>query len=92
MKDIPGAAVGWLVRRVWGRGIAPEASRACLKAAFELWQVPEVMAVIFPGNSKSARVLEKLAFKPNGMLNIYDMELECFALQSSAPWATASGT
>ncbi len=76
-----------LVQRMWGRGIAPEASRACVQAAFDLWQVPRVMAVIDDDNEKSARVLEKLAFKPRGKLRIYDMELELF-LRDSSPDAT----
>ncbi len=41
------------------------------------------MTVIYPGNEKSARVLEKLAFRPHGRLHIYDMELELFVLDSS---------
>ena len=72
-----------LVQRMWGQGIVPEASRACVQAAFDLWQVPRVMAVIDDDNEKSARVLEKLAFKPRGELRIYDMELELFVLDSS---------
>lgn len=72
-----------LPQRMWGRGIASEGSRTCVKAAFEKWQVPEVMAVVDDGNDKSVRVLEKLAFKPHGKLHIYDMELDCFLLKSS---------
>ncbi len=72
-----------LPQRMWGRGIVPEGSRACIKAAFDIWQVPEVMAVVDDGNDKSVRVLEKLAFKPHGKLHIYDMELDCFLLKSS---------
>jgi RimJ/RimL family protein N-acetyltransferase len=71
-----------LVQRMWGQGIVPEASRACIKAAFDLWQVPRVMAVIYPGNRKSARVLEKLAFAARGQLRIYDLELELFVLDA----------
>lgn len=72
-----------LVQRAWGKGIVTEASRACLRAAFDIWQVPEVMAVIYPGNIKSARVVEKLGFQPHGRMSIYDMDLECFLLASS---------
>lgn len=73
-----------LVQRAWGQGIVPEASRACLQVAFDLWQLPEVMAVILPGNKKSARVLEKLSFTARGQTNMHDMELELYVLESSS--------
>ena len=46
----------------WGRGLATEAGRALLDAAFALQYLPEIFALVFPQNIASIRVLEKLGF------------------------------
>lgn len=44
----------------WGRGLATEAARACLRYAFAEKNLPRVLAVTDAANAASARVLEKL--------------------------------
>lgn len=46
----------------WGRGLASEAARGCLRHAFEVLKAPRVVALIDPENTASRRVLEKLGF------------------------------
>lgn len=50
----------------WGRGLATEASRACLQYAFEEVGLERVMAGVEPQNVASKRVLEKLGMKYAG--------------------------
>ena len=52
-----------LARPFWGRGLATEAARACLRYAFEKLKLPAVSAITRPGNLRSRRVMEQLGMK-----------------------------
>jgi RimJ/RimL family protein N-acetyltransferase len=52
----------------WGRGLATEAARACLRFAFEEAGLESVVAGTDPPNSASLRVIEKLGMRPVGEL------------------------
>ena len=58
-----------LTSEVWGRGIATEASRACLRYAFDEAGVRRVIAGADAPNIASLRVIEKLAMQPIGNIN-----------------------
>ncbi|MFN8201722.1 MAG: GNAT family N-acetyltransferase [Solirubrobacteraceae bacterium] len=59
--------LGYLLRRDrWGRGLATEAARAILDAAFTDLGAREVMAVVDEGNDASLNVLRKLGFSEVG--------------------------
>ena len=58
----------WLVRRHWGRGYATEAGRALLAAARHGLRVKRLDAGHFVDNPASGRVLEKLGFRPTGLV------------------------
>jgi RimJ/RimL family protein N-acetyltransferase len=58
----------WLARGNWGRGYATEAGRALLATARHGFRVKRLDAGHFLDNPASGRVLEKLGFKPTGMI------------------------
>jgi RimJ/RimL family protein N-acetyltransferase len=58
----------WLVRRHWGRGYATEAGRALLATARHGLRLKRLDAGHFLDNPASGRVLEKLGFKPTGLV------------------------
>jgi RimJ/RimL family protein N-acetyltransferase len=58
-----------LVRRAWGQGIASEAGAALLDYAFRTLALPRVVAVTYPENRASQRVLEKIGFVREGELD-----------------------
>ncbi|HEX9964602.1 MAG TPA: GNAT family N-acetyltransferase [Allosphingosinicella sp.] len=58
----------WIVRRHWGRGYATEAGRALLAAARHGLRVARLDAGHFLDNPASGRVLEKLGFRPTGIV------------------------
>ncbi|HEU4657031.1 MAG TPA: GNAT family N-acetyltransferase [Capillimicrobium sp.] len=63
----PELELGYLLRHdAWGRGLATEAARACLDAAFGGLGVREVVAVVDIGNDASLRVLWKVGFRVEG--------------------------
>jgi RimJ/RimL family protein N-acetyltransferase len=73
--------VGWhLHPDSWGHGYATEAARAVIERGFGLG-LPEVYAVVRPGNEASMAVCRRLGMAPLGRLRRwYDVELEAFRL------------
>ncbi|WP_104523878.1 GNAT family N-acetyltransferase [Blastococcus atacamensis] len=75
--------IGWhLHPDSWGQGYATEAARAVIGRAFGLG-LPEVYAVVRPGNERSMAVCRRLGMAPLGrMRHWYDVELEAFRLMA----------
>jgi ribosomal-protein-alanine N-acetyltransferase len=71
--------IGWhLHPSNWGRGYAAEAARAVLGRAFSA-DIPEVFAVMLPGNEMSMAVARRLGMEHLGRTDrYYDGELELF--------------
>lgn len=57
-----------LAREAWGQGLMHEALTALLDHGFERWKLNRVEADIDPRNTASARVLERLGFRAEGLL------------------------
>jgi RimJ/RimL family protein N-acetyltransferase len=53
-----------LLKAYWNRGLATEACTACLQAMFATFPLSSVVATVYPENSRSIAVLEKLGMKP----------------------------
>ncbi|UOY02524.1 GNAT family N-acetyltransferase [Blastococcus sp. PRF04-17] len=77
--------VGWhLHPDSWHRGYATEAARAVIDRGFDAG-LPEVYAVVRPGNAASLAVCARLGMQPLGRLRRwYDVELEAFRLMAPA--------
>jgi RimJ/RimL family protein N-acetyltransferase len=58
-----------LMRRAWGGGIASEAAAALVDYAFGTLGLPRLVAVTYPENRASQRVLDKLRFMRQGELD-----------------------
>ena len=60
----PGIELVYMLdRHAWGRGLATEAGRACLRYGFEELHLETVYALTMPGNQRSRRVLERVGMK-----------------------------
>jgi RimJ/RimL family protein N-acetyltransferase len=77
--------VGWhLHPDSWGHGYATEAACAVIAQGFEAG-LPEVYAVVRPGNEASLAVCRRLGMTPLGRFRRwYDVELEAFRLMAPA--------
>jgi RimJ/RimL family protein N-acetyltransferase len=77
--------VGWhLHPDSWGRGYATEAANAIIERGFDAG-LPEVYAVVRPGNRASVAVCRRLGMAPLGRFRRwYDVELEAFRLMAPA--------
>ncbi len=59
-----GVEIGWRIRSDhWGRGIAPEAARECLRHGFEDLGFDEVISFTAVTNTKSRRVMSKIGLR-----------------------------
>ncbi len=73
-----------LARRSWGKGIATEAVAALIGYAFRSLGLPRVVAVVYPENVASRRVLEKLGFAYDGLCDYKDVRVPRYALSAEA--------
>jgi RimJ/RimL family protein N-acetyltransferase len=69
-----------LARRSWGRGIATEAASALVDYAFRVLELPRTVAVVYPENRASRRVLEKLGFVHDGLFEYKGARVDHFTL------------
>lgn len=68
-RDTATGEIGYsIVRDFRGQGIATEAVRALIDEAFAQAKLERVNAYCLPGNTASRRLLERLAFSPEGVL------------------------
>jgi RimJ/RimL family protein N-acetyltransferase len=59
-----GVEIGWRIRsEFWGRGIAPEAARACLAVGFGELGFDEILSFTATTNTNSRRVMEKIGLR-----------------------------
>lgn len=80
-----------LARCAWGQGIATEAARALVAYALGPLALPRVVAVTYPENRASQRVLDKLGFERRGLREYKGVEATYHVLTSSAWGAPAAG-
>lgn len=69
-----------LCRDAWGMGCATQAAAQLCHYAWRTLDVPELIAVVWPGNTASKRVLEKLGFVHTGPERHYGRDTEVYAL------------
>ncbi|TMJ13364.1 MAG: GNAT family N-acetyltransferase [Alphaproteobacteria bacterium] len=81
----------WIGRRHWGNGYATEAGRAVLEIACQSLRLRKLSSGHFLDNPASGRVLEKLGFRPTGIIaprysagrgemapcRLFELELSC---------------
>ncbi len=68
----PDVEVAYLFRRDrWGRGYATEALRAVLQLTREQLGLARVVALAYPDNDASRRVMEKAGMRPDGRVDAY---------------------
>ncbi len=77
-----------LARASWGRGIATEAATALIGYAITGVGLPRIVAVTFPKNAASQRVLQKLGFVHDGTSDYKGFRVPHFTLAAGA-WLRA---
>jgi len=67
-----------LERSRWGQGYATEMARACLEAGFGGFGLTRVVALAYPLNAASIRVMHKCGMHPAGTVVAHGHELVCY--------------
>jgi ribosomal-protein-alanine N-acetyltransferase len=84
LEEGPEIELGYsLKKKSWGRGYATEASRAALGAGFDRVGLRTIVALAYPDNARSRKVLEKLGMAHVGTAHHFGVDLEKYEL--SAP-------
>jgi ribosomal-protein-alanine N-acetyltransferase len=65
-------------RSAWGQGYATEAARACLAAALGPLGLKRVIALAYPENAQSVRIMQKLGMRDAGTITAYGHKLVCY--------------
>ncbi|MGH2417266.1 MAG: GNAT family N-acetyltransferase [Candidatus Limnocylindria bacterium] len=72
----PDVEAAYLFRRDrWGRGYATEALRAILELGRSQLGLARIVALAYPGNDASRRVMEKAGMRPDGTVVAYGREM-----------------
>jgi RimJ/RimL family protein N-acetyltransferase len=72
-----------LAPAVWNRGYATEAARAWVETAFAARGLDRVVALAFPANRASTRVMEKLGMRLESEVDLYGVSLVRYAVERS---------
>jgi [ribosomal protein S5]-alanine N-acetyltransferase len=81
----PEFEIGYHIRRDrWGMGYATEAAAACLKYGFDEMELPRIVAVTFPDNFASRRVLTKIGMREEGLARAYEYDVVFFSKDNPA--------
>gem|GEM_PF-233375 len=65
----------------WGKGYATEAGQAVIDLAKEMLFLDEIMALSYPENKASRKVIEKMNFKYVGQEEYFNQQLDVFSLK-----------
>jgi 3-dehydroquinate dehydratase/shikimate dehydrogenase len=61
---VPAVEIGWrLLPEFWGKGLAQEGAKACIKYGFEKLHLKEIIAFTTVANYRSRNVMEKIHMK-----------------------------
>jgi ribosomal-protein-alanine N-acetyltransferase len=67
-----------LERPAWGLGYATEITAACLAAGFGPFGLQRIIALAYPLNAASIRVMHKCGMRPAGTLQAHGHDLVCY--------------
>jgi RimJ/RimL family protein N-acetyltransferase len=80
-----------LARQAWGRGLATEAAGALADHALGALALPRLVAVTYPDNHASQRVLDKLGFTRDGLRDYKGVVVTFHVLRAEARAALMRG-
>ncbi len=69
-----------LLPELWGRGLATEASLACIRYGFEKLALSRIIGLVDPLNVQSVRVLEKCGLKFEKMVEINSKQVARYVI------------
>ena len=71
-----------MIRKFWGVGIGTEAARAWLEFGFNVVKLKRIVAVAYPANEKSWRIMEKIGMKREKIETHYGAQCVFYGISS----------
>jgi RimJ/RimL family protein N-acetyltransferase len=91
LKELDETEVAYLLDKgYWNRGYATEGSRASLSYGFGEAGLDRIVALAFPGNIASRRVMEKLGMSLEGVIHIWKLDLVKYSITREEFLSTGS--
>lgn len=82
-----------LAKAAWGQGLAAEAARAVVADGFERVGLPEIIAVAYPANTASQRVMAKIGMQSQGLSSrYYNTEMALYSIRREVWQAAKTAT
>lgn len=69
-----------LAKDYWGKGIATESAKACLKFGFGDVKLDRIVAVVRPDNLASQHVLEKIGLRYEKLAHYYNVDVMYYSI------------
>lgn len=81
LDDTLEVEVGYrLAKDFWGKGIATESAKACLRFGFDDVKLDRIVAVVRPDNLASQHVLEKIGLRYEKLAHYYNVDVMYYAI------------
>src|SRR4029077_19470141 len=91
LEDSGAVEIGYAIARAyWGKGLASEAARGSIKHGFEELGLDRIVAVAWPDNLTSRRIMEKLGMKYIRVAHYYDAEVVLYEISREEYQAATS--
>jgi ribosomal-protein-alanine N-acetyltransferase len=88
LQEIGETEVAYLLDKdYWNRGYATEAARISLGYGFEEAGLDRIIALAFPENAASRRVMEKIGMAYEGTIHIWKLDLVKYSITRDVHWA-----
>jgi len=83
LKDVD---LGYRFRPAWwGRGLATEASRPVVEYGFQTLGLPHILGLVKPEHTPSVRVLTKLGFRDDGLMEYFGQQVARYVIHRQNP-------
>jgi RimJ/RimL family protein N-acetyltransferase len=86
LDDLGEVDLGYrLMVAYWGRGLATEASLACVNYGFQTLELKRIIGLVAPQNHRSVRVLEKCGMAFERMIDSLGQQMAQYAIDGGHP-------
>lgn len=85
LEDTPEVELGYLLaKEYWGRGLASEIAEACLNYGFEEVRLDRIVAIAYPDNFASQKVMRKVGMRYVKRAHFFGQEVVYYEIQKTA--------
>ena len=92
LEDTGEVEIGYgIAKAYWGKGLASEAATASINYGFEELGLDRIVAVAWPDNASSRRIMDKLGMKYVKVTRHHDADVVYYAIKRDQYWMAQKG-